>query len=142
MLRLISYGRCIQADISWQIYYGRFITADILRITKTAIYRPMYNARISRLLHPDRIVAMHHPSDPRDTLHAHWALVGWAIVGPPGPSWAPWALVGHEIVGRPLWASWAVLGPPWPLWAGLLWAPLGPCGLGHLGTHGPSWAVP
>ena len=61
---------------------------------------------------------------------AHWALVGQALVGPPGrPCGLTWALVGR-----------AVEGPP-----GLLWAPLGPCGPGPcgplLGPCLPTWAL-
>ena len=37
VLRRISYGRELTADTSWQIYYGRHFTADIMRTTKTAI---------------------------------------------------------------------------------------------------------
>ena len=37
-----------------------------------------------------------------------------ALVGPPGPLWAPWAFVGPP--GRwwagPLWAPWALVGFP------------------------------
>ena len=96
---------------------------------------------------------------------APWALMGRALMGPPGPSWA-----------RPLWAGslWAPLGPcrpPWalvaplsphgpgpcclpgPLRAKPLWAtlgpygpgpcgpPLGPCGSGPCGPSGSPWAL-
>ena len=54
------------------------------------------------------------------------ALVGQALMGPPGPLWAAWALVGPP---GPLWP-----GPLWPPWA--LVGPLGPCGL-PLGPYGP-----
>ena len=39
----------------------------------------------------------------------HWALVGWALMGPLGlagrPFWAPWALVGRDLGALP--------GPSW-----------------------------
>ena len=73
-----------------------------------------------------------------------WALVGRALVGPPGPLWAgpcgpPWATVGQALMGLP-WAlvrralvGRALVGPPVPLWARPLWAPLCPDGPGPNG---------
>ena len=91
-----------------------------------------------------------------------WALVGQALVGPLGHSWAVplwagpfWTLVGSSglLWARPLWAPlgscrpgpcglpWALAGrplwPPGPLWAGPLWAP-GPL---WDGTLWASWAL-
>ena len=68
------------------------------------------------------------------------ALMGRALMGrallraPLGPYGPPWALVGR-----------ALMGPPGPLWAGPLWAPRGPYGPGPYGPGpcgppGPSWA--
>ena len=57
---------------------------------------------------------------------APWALVGWALVGPPRPLWAPWALVDRALGGS------LVL-----LWAGPLWAFLGRCGPGPCGLLDP-----
>ena len=65
--------------------------------------------------------------------HGHlWALMGRALMGPPGPLWA--GPVGPALVG-----------PPGPLWAWPLWAPMGPCelgpyGPGPCGPRGPSRA--
>ena len=71
-----------------------------------------------------------------------------ALVGPPGPLWAPlspcghpWALVGRSIVGWALvdlpWAlvGRALVGAPGPMWAGPLLAPLGPDGLNMAAPH-------
>ena len=64
-----------------------------------------------------------------------WALIGRALVGPPGLLWAPlgpcgpaWALLGRALVAS--------------LQAGPLWATLGPYGPGLKGPPGPSWAGP
>ena len=62
--RQLSYGRCIMADMVWQIDYGRYITADILRPTQTPICQQVHSARSSRLLHSNQFVATYHPSDP------------------------------------------------------------------------------
>ena len=68
-----------------------------------------------------------------ETLMGHpWALIGRALMGPPGCSWA-----------GPLWAA---LGPLEP---GPCGPPLGACGppcalvgpLGHLWPGGPPWAL-
>ena len=50
------------------------------------------------------------------------ALVGWALMAPPGPYGPgpngpgphahPWALMGRALIGR------ALMGPPGPYWAG------------------------
>ena len=50
-------------------------------------------------------------------------LMGQALIGPPGPSWArplwdPWALMGHALAG-PL----GPCGPRWALMAAPLWPP-------------------
>ena len=143
MLRKIYYGRYVTAYILRQVYYGRYIMADILRPTKTPISRQTYSARRSRLLHPNLLVATHHPKDSSGpgrpgllwALGPLWAGPFWA--GPlwAGPLWAPLGLRGPG----PCWLSWALVGAPgrlWagPLWAGPLWAPLGPCG-----PPGPLW---
>ena len=91
-------------------------------------------------------------------VYEHLDPVHTALVGPPGPLWAPmgpcgspWALVGTL---GPCGIPWALVGRallrplgPWagPLWTpGLLWAPLGACRLGHCGPRGPCeppWAL-
>ena len=55
-----------------------------------------------------------------------WTGPLWAPLGPCwlGPCCPPWALVCWALVGPPglLWALWALAGSPGPLWAGPLWA--------------------
>ena len=53
-----------------------------------------------------------------------WALMGRALTGPPGPSWA-----------GPLWAPLALMGRT-------LMGPLGPYGLGPYGSLGPYGLAP
>ena len=99
--------------------------------TQSTISQQIENARSCRLLHPNPVVATHHPkSGPL------WAR----------PLWAPWAVVGRALVdlpgplrARPFWAS---LGPCGLLMGWALMGPLGPCGLGPIGPSGPSWAGP
>ena len=62
-------------------------------------------------------------------LRPPWALVGQALVGTPGPLWAPLGPCGlpGPLWAGPLWAPWALVGralvgPPGPLWARPLWA--------------------
>ena len=62
----------------------------------------------------------------------HWALMGRALVGSPGPLWAPLGPYGPGPCGlpEPLRAGplWATLGPRGP---GPCGPPLGPCGRTH-----------
>ena len=45
------------------ILYGRHITADIMRTTKTAISRQISSARSSRLLCPNLLIEAHRMKD-------------------------------------------------------------------------------
>ena len=90
------------------------------------------------------------------------ALMGWTLMGPPGPSWAGplgpcgslgpygpgpcgplWALVGRALVG-PLGPPWALMGQalvaPWALMG---WAIMGPMGQHAAKKRGtPSYLCP
>ena len=55
-----------------------------------------------------------------------WALMGRALMGPPGPSWA-----------GPVWAPLVPHGPLWALMGRALVASLRPCEPGPFGLHGP-----
>ena len=115
----------------------------------------------ARLRAPPCQRPLHTNHPPRQLFYCPWALVGRALVGPPGPLWAvplwagplwaPWTLVGQAPLGpwgpglfgppEPMWAGplWA---PPGPLWAGPLWVPWALAGRALVGSLGPLWARP
>ena len=82
----IYYGRYIATDILGQIYYSRYIIADIYIYIyiKADVLWQIYYAESSRLLHPNLLVAMHHPSEARDLLDSPDTPLGVRPGNPPG----------------------------------------------------------
>ena len=72
------------------------------------------------MLHIYKVLAARR--NPSKLLEVGRALMGWALMGPPGllsgPCGPPWAIMGQALMGR------ALMGFPGLLWAGSLWARL------------------
>ena len=63
VLQQLYYVNYMMADVLRKIYYGRYVIADMLRTTKTSISRQIASARSSRLLCATLAFGTHRPKD-------------------------------------------------------------------------------